>query len=349
MTVRRPYGAFRTVMVVAAASLVSLLALGVEMKGHVLSGVYAGPGGKGVAGVRSFENWRDKKADIALDFSAEKTWWDISKPDWQLKEWAQSSSRLVFAFAPYPNGKGSLSECAQGAYNDRYVTLARRLISHSLHDAILRPGWEFNGDWYEWSAVGKADQYANCFRQIVISMRNVSGAQFEFTWNVSVGRQKMDARQAWPGSEYVDHLGVDVYDMSWEPQTYPYNLNDSPAARFARQRRVSDDLFGEDFGLRFWLGFARQHDVPLAIPEWGVVWRPDGKGGLDNPHFIAQMANFLNDNAQHIAYESYFQWDKSSVRHDLTTNQFPESADRYLERFGGGSVGGIASEYSPTW
>ena len=48
------------------------------------------------------------------------------------------------------------------------------------------------------------------------------------------------------------------------------------------------------------MDFARAHGKKFAIPEWGV-----GRRG-DKPEFIQKMHEFFTQNADNIAYESYF-------------------------------------------
>jgi len=45
-------------------------------------------------------------------------------------------------------------------------------------------------------------------------------------------------------------------------------------------------FFSGYYGLDYWSSFARQHNKPLALVEWGVWNRGDGHGGGDNPSFI---------------------------------------------------------------
>ncbi len=44
----------------------------------------------------------------------------------------------------------------------------------------------------------------------------------------------------------------------------------------------------------FWTDFAKQHDKPVSLPEWGM-WDlyADSSGGKDNPQFVEYMYDFI--------------------------------------------------------
>src|SRR5204863_9433904 len=111
----------------------------------------------------------------------------------------------------------------EGLYDGHLARLAKGLVAHGLEDTVLRPGWEFNGDWYAWRAKGKADAFAAYWRRIVRAMRAVPGTErLHFCWNPTVGDVAMPAETAWPGDEFVDSIVLDVYDVSWVADTYPW-------------------------------------------------------------------------------------------------------------------------------
>ena len=126
-----------------------------------------------------------------------------------------------------------LAQCAAGNFNSHWVTLANNLLKRNLSDTIMRPGWEMNGDWFDWSAGGHEASYIGCFRQIVNSMRSVSGQDFTFVWNPSIGTSNSLADKAYPGDSYVDYVGIDTYDWVWRADTYDTKATQKrrPAAR----------------------------------------------------------------------------------------------------------------------
>ncbi len=101
------------------------------------------------------------------------------------------------------------------------------------------------------------------------------GAQnIQFDWNVSNGGNRYDSTRFYPGDEFVDYVGVDVYDLSWADNTYPYPEDCSADCRLKRQKAAWQNIFSSKFGLAFWSGFAAEHGKPLSLPEWGSGTAP---------------------------------------------------------------------------
>jgi hypothetical protein len=241
-------------------------------------------------------------------------WTNISGAAWQLDPWSQwvkakPGRNLALAIAPFPAGS-SLAGCAAGQYDVYYRSLANNLASHGLHEVYLRFGWEMDGKWYPWSAPagsGKEQSFAACFRRFVQVMRQTQPAnEWKFVFNPTVDTWPSVAylETVWPGDEYVDVVGGNIYDQSWALNTYPYPSPCDAACRLTRQQNAWKVIYGPRLnGLR---NFAIAHGKPMAIPEWGVIIRSDGHGGGDNPYFVQKMHDFIVDPANKIVYHSYF-------------------------------------------
>jgi hypothetical protein len=283
-------------------------------------GVYAGPGAKDVAGAQDFASLVGVPIRQELDFASAADWNGVTGPAWLLQPHRTSGQRLEYSLPMMPEGTGySLAACAAGDYDVHWTELAKNLVAQHLTDTIVRPGWEFNGTWYAWSAAHHVTDYINCFRHIVIAMRATSGQRFAFDWNPTLGAHAFPAEQAYPGDAYVDYVGVDVYDRS--PR---YLAGTTTAMRsVVWQNAVS----GAD-GLQFWARFAHEHHKPLAIPEWGVTVLSDGEGGGDDAAFVDRMFSFMTTPANHVAYQQYFDVTSSTTAHALG-NRFPSATAAY--------------------
>jgi len=286
-------------------------------------GVYAGPATKGVAGAQVFASFAGSAPGGVLDFAATQDWAGITGPNWLLDPRVGSAARLEYSLPMLPDGSQyTLAACASGAYNAQWKATAQSLVKHGLTTTIVRPGWEFNGTWYHWSAKNDINGFVGCFRQIVTTMRSVAGQHFAFDWNPNIGANAFPAEQAYPGDAYVDYVGVDIYDTSWAH--YP-----SANMTAARAAAWNDDLNG-NHGLAFWSRFAAAHHKPMAIPEWGVTSLTNGHGGEDDPAFVDHMFDFMTDPANNVAYDHYFDWTSGAGDHKLTgTTRFPASAAEY--------------------
>ncbi len=298
--------------------------------GQVKLGVFLGTS-KGEA--RSFGGWLGRRPDYVVDFSTRGTWPEIYNPSYMLKEWQGSDYRTVYSVALLPaNQAATIKDGAHGDYDKYYKMLAQNLVAHGQGDSILRLGWEFNLGSSHYSTPNPGDFIAY-WRSIVTAMRSVPGQKLQFDWNVNVGDTTYDGTLYYPGSQYVDYIGVDVYDVSWTPSTYPYPAGCSAACRRGRQETVWERLSDGTGGLSYWSSFARAKGKPMTLPEWGMWTRPDGHGGGDDPYFITQMYNFIDDPSNHVAYQSYLEADSSDGKHRLTT--LTEAGKTYRRLFGG--------------
>jgi hypothetical protein len=271
-------------------------------------GVYTGPGASGVTAAKNFERTTGAPLSQQLDFASADSWDGITGPSWLLDPHAAARLRLEYSLPMFPEGEGnSLADCATGRYDGHWGELAHNLVAAGLADTIVRPGWEFNGDWYAWAAKGRTQQYVACFRHIVTVLRAEPHQRFQFDWNPTVGAAEFPAELAYPGDKYVDFVGVDAYDTSsW------------------------NRLFGGDHGLRFWSRFAADHHKPVAIPEWGVAGGGGGRG--DDPQYVDRMFAFMTNARNHVAYEQYFDVTSSVAAHGIDRGTlFPRSRDAFID------------------
>jgi hypothetical protein len=211
---------------------------------------------------------------------------------------------------------------ATGAYNVHYRDLALNLERIGLRRAIFRVGYEWNlvSTW-PWSFQGPfmSAAWTETWRQIVTTMRAATPTcQWEYDWNPTWGGYDNPTvlNAAWPGDDYVDVVGIDIYDRggNYPCEDFVNRWHNWALSRLTKAR-----------------SFARAHGKPLSIPEWGV-WQTlcnDGQGGwgagIDNPYYIEQMINWINANAQStpIYYAVYF---NEAGRHNIVPHP-PYPAD----------------------
>jgi hypothetical protein len=286
-----------------------------------VSGVYSR--GQGQAGVQAFGAWRGAPVDVVVDWGARQSWDDIVNPKFLFTTWKGTPYTKVIGIAPVPEGDSSatMAGCAAGNYNDKWRQFGSNFKNAGMDsDTVIRLGWEFNGDWFKWSA-NDPGQFAECWRQIVSSAESTAPALL-WDWNVNRGKgaSVADARQAYPGDAYVDIVGVDSYDM------WPGATN---AASWAEQ-------YSGPYGLKFWSDFARQHGKKMSVPEWAVYPGPSSQGsnGGDNAFYVGKMHEFFKSEGSHLAYESYFNESADYVAGAIfTPTQNPTAAAKYESLF----------------
>jgi beta-mannanase len=286
-------------------------------------GVY--DGGANTGGVASWASATHTNVTVASDYLPGGDGWSGmdgagGSLSWMFSGgWSGSGYTLSLGVPIIPTNssgvaQGTLAAGATGAYNSYFTTLAQTLVSAGESNAYLRLGWEFDGNWFAWQADTPAAEanYAQYFQQIVTTMRAVPGANFKFVWNPDAGaftNGSYNVSLAWPGSAYVNVIGLDVYDQTWANPFTPGNawVNTTlPSLQAAK-------------------AFAQAQDVPLSMPEWGVAIRGDGHGLGDDPLYINNMTAWMLNPANNVAYESYFNFDITGQVDAITDGNFPLS------------------------
>jgi hypothetical protein len=299
-------------------------------------GAYVGPADP--AGIASFAGATGTKPAIASDYLPASSGWSgmdgangslswLFAGGWEGTGYTLSLGVPIIPTDAANSPVGSLAAGATGAYNGHFVTLARTLVAAGEANADLRLGWEFDGSWYAWDALTPAAEsnYARYFQQIVTAMRSVPGEAFKFVWNPDasafVGQSVVsnyNVDLAYPGSAYVNYVGLDVYDQSWVTPLTPTNAwNDTtlPALSAAES-------------------FAASQGVPIALSEWGVTIRTDGHGLGDDPLYVDNMISWMTNRANRVAYESYFDYNTlpsgGDTNAELTGGDFPNSLAAFI-------------------
>lgn len=307
-----------TTFVAAAALAICVLAVPAHAEASTV-GAYRNSGDP--AGMAEFEQWTGDTTEFswALDFLPYSTWSSIESAQWWAAMWAPSRFRTIYSIPMIPATGGTLAEGASGANNDHFRRLAQTLVAGGESDAVLRLGWEFNGNWFPWRASSGPANFAAYWRQIVQTVRAVPGANFQFDWSPVMSTGAVAPELAYPGDAYVDYIGLDAYDQDWNPGW------EDPITRWT-------NMMNQPHGLRWHRDFATAHGKPMTFPEWGLFERPDGHGGGDNPYFIQKMHEWFASN--NVAYALYFEHDAPDGQHSLMSGRFPRSAVRFHELFG---------------
>ncbi len=273
------------------------------------------------AKVAAHEQWRGRPVARVLDYLADDDWSKIDYPNWWTSGWGASpyKGRMVYSVPMLPRETGTMQAGALGHYDHHFASAARVMVAAGQGKAVIRPGWEFNGNWYRWSAWSEPRHYIDYFRRLVTAMRSVRGAAFKFDWSVNMGPSSMPADGAYPGDAYVDYIGMDVYDHYWGPDRI------DPEVRW-------NGYMTMPYGLAWHRDFARAHGKPMTIPEWGVTSRSDGYGGGDAPSFVQHMYDWIA--ANDVAYSNYFEYDEPDKQYALMGGRFPQSAAKFRSLFG---------------
>jgi hypothetical protein len=308
-------------------------------------GVYLGY--QSPAGVSSFGRTVGERPRFAMDFLNGDSWSALVKtaPSY-MAAWKKSGLRMIWGVPILPDVSSggsaavasestySLQRGADGAYNSYFRKLAKDMVVGGEAKSIIRLGWEFNGDWFSWSAGGQSAAFVGYWRQIVDTMRSVAGQKFTFEWNPTAGVTKAgNLVNDYPGSAYVDYIGLDVYDQQWGY----YGAEGCEGV--ACQQDEFHRILTEPDGLNWLAKFAAHEGKPIVLPEWGLgvfnptdlngTYQDEELGGGDDPTFIDDMAAWID--AHHVFEASY--WDFEPETLSVT----PLSAAALRSDFGTGS------------
>jgi hypothetical protein len=279
-------------------------------------GVYLGAGCKGTERLKKFEAWLGRKVDQTLEFIG----WNVLQggTSWGVNCWNKAAQAVVYSLPMLPS-KGSLRDAANGKYDELYRTYGGLLVNNGYGGFVIRLGWEFNANWYPWSATKDPQAWADAWRRIVTVLREIEGAKFQFDWCPAASARGFSADRAYPGDDFVDFVGIDFYNMpvDGKPQT--------PEQRWQTRMNMHH-------GLKWQRDFAQDHRKRMSIPEWGTGPHAKYGGAPDDAYFIEQMAAWMSDNK--VAYHNYWEYKNKDLDTRLSNGSQPKAAAAFLKFFG---------------
>jgi hypothetical protein len=292
------------------------------------TGVYRGAGASGVAHLPEYVRWIGDRPSRILDFFDQGAWdrFDSSSV-WAAQSWRNAAAQLDpatrFTFSVpmlVADGQSTIAQGNAGAYDAHFTRLAQTLVANGFASCDLRIGWEMNLGNYPWAAAKDPTGWKVYFQRIVKLLRAVPGTDFRIVWNIAAGWNQIRAEQLWPGDEFADLVGVDVYNQSWRPE------NDTPQKRWSNEF-LGSTWDGGSYGLAWGKRFAADHGKALAIPEFGTGLRADGHGLGDDPYFMSRMVEFIA--AQKIDLWHLWDYPAKDINCEVSSGQYPAAGAAY--------------------
>jgi Glycosyl hydrolase family 26 len=280
------------------------------------------------AGIEVAANWLGSSSSIkyAQDFIDARDWSHISDP-WQLSQWKGSPYTMIWGVPMLPCPGNSSTTCltnqndydlvASGGADGYFKTLAQHLISNGFSSSYIRLGWEFNASAMGWSICNPGGSgptswlkdFVPAFRNIVTSMRSVSGANFKFIWNAidtsNSSCPGVHLEDLYPGDSYVDAVALDVYDgigsvISSDAERFTDLVNGVGRGGYTAvtPNAINGQSFkGQGYGMNWLAAFGKEHNKEISLPEWGLESTSQNAGGGDDPYFVTHMADWIKANA----------------------------------------------------
>ena len=160
---------------------------------------------------------------------------------------------------------------ASGAWDSVYNQIFQAWADAGYKNFYIRPGWEMNGNWFNWSVTSSnAANFVTAFQHIATLAHNFSGATIKVVWNPNVGNLSNAAMASYyPGDAYVDDIGLDIAGA-------PTNYDASPQDK---------SIGANDVEMNSIVAFAQQHGKTFVLPEVS--------GGAGDTAFPTNLANEL--------------------------------------------------------
>lgn len=288
---------------------------------------------EGYPHVTNYEHWLDRQVHIEDSFVGSNSGAEYTdNPGWLLDDpegFANHGSGRRECWDFKLKNLGSLEEGANGDLNHYFQQFGETLVERNMGDSFIRPAAEFD----LWHTIHpeterEARLFGEYLQQIAEVLYAIDGGNFEMVWNPA---NEIDWRSdayiegCWPGVEYVDYVGMDIYDRTWAG---PYD--ETPITHKDRKAAWERD----HKPLLDWLsGFAKSHgDLPICFPEWGCWARSDSdKAGGDNPYFVRRMYDWMNEN--NVAWHVYFEVLNKHALYPKNT-QLPNASAKFEQLFG---------------
>ena len=269
--------------------------------------------------MQSIESWLGRKAAYVAQFS------DITSPAAMVNslygeivqpgkfQTLAGKAKFVLGVPLSFRSDPSLTNTVNGVNDSAFRSVASQLAAAGYPDAVIRLGWEFDGDWMPWAAPGKEATFIAAFRHVHDVFTSVSNKfRFDFNGTTGVDGWKTTWAKSYPGDAYVDIIGSDAYDRG------PGVLSRLPAALKAQR------------------DMAIAHGKQISFPEWGLCGGGTLGGEGDNPAYVQAMADFMNSSPASgpgsVAYHAYFNENVADGNH--TIDSFPNAQVRFKTLFG---------------
>jgi beta-mannanase len=144
---------------------------------------------------------------------------------------------------------------ANGDYDNLIRANARWIKNNFPYKLLIRLNHEFNlGNW-GWSK--DAAVYAKAWRRVADDFR-IEDMQAEWVWspNFQDNPSTIHYQDYYPGDDYVDWIGVDVYANSWIHDSDGWTAEEMLSCRGTNNLSIYE--------------FALLHNKPCMIAEWGL-------------------------------------------------------------------------------
>jgi mannan endo-1,4-beta-mannosidase len=179
-------------------------------------GVYTNTAPSSYRGVTAFTSATGTKPDVVMYYSG----WYVPFPSGFATTVADHGAAPLVQMNP---SGISLAKIAAGQY-DGYLSEYAEAVRAYGHPVIMSFGHEMNGNWYSWGYTKTSPAtFVAAWRHIVTLFRALDAKNVTWLWTVNVINNTQTGTipspaQWWPGSSYVNWVGIDGYYLkaNWQ-------------------------------------------------------------------------------------------------------------------------------------
>ena len=319
--------------------------------------------------------------DLYVDYTKPVDQW-VDNAGWQA--WSAANSPDAKLMTPviglpmYSTGDTSISidqyykNFAAGDYDSVIQGVVKQYADNGFMTQVWRPGWEMNLNGPTTATTDPATQadYVAAFQHVYTELHSAAaadGVSLQVVWNPGVTNYGVatDATTTlYPGSNYVDIIGADVYSdaypygnanqiYDWDKSGQVYNsahpVYDTSIAQWASdpvnlahyytdpasQQWAADGSDGHATSLQDLIDLAKADGKPIAIAETGAGGTGDGANVPDNPTFVNWLATTLQDSGVPVSFVNI--WDSNAAVNDeysAASDDKPLEATAWANDFG---------------
>jgi hypothetical protein len=266
---------------------------------------------------------------------------------------------------------------AAGKYDSVLKDMVKAWADNGFTTQIWRPGWEMNINTmpsYAGNDAATQADWVKAFQHISTVLHDTGqadGVHVQVMWNPSVVNYSNAGnviQTAYPGNQYVDMIGADVYgdlnpygsythlydwDKSGQVLNSPNPVFDTSLQQWAADpvnlrhyysnpasdQWSLDGSAGHATTLQQLIDLAKSTGKPLAIAETGAGNTHDGAGAVDNPTFVKWLSETLQQSGVTVSFVNA--WDSDSggqYQFSDAANGKPLEAAAWAKYFGAATV-----------
>lgn len=295
--------------------------------GHPLGAWY--PGGAGnPAGQKSLAaTYSPNLKQLMCDGTVQDTWPDVDNSE----SWLAGLEKPAVMFPVPLCLTGQTLAQAWSANAGVFTTIGKDLIAAGVvaSESIIRLGHEFSGPWYPWYIGADPANWLKCFQRASLELKALG---FKVFWCTAINSQPfsnnkgMALADGYPGDQYVDIIGGDLYAEAYAPLG-----NNSPA----NASKVWAEILAGPWGLTATIAFAEAHNKPFGYGELGLATTNDNAGTGDDTTFLPNALNTAKACTSGFAVVEYFSathGEAGRIASDI--GEFPNAAAGAKAAFG---------------